>query len=75
MNKSYLYALLLLLTAPLLSTAQIATKIAPKREFRGVWIATVNNIDWPSRPGLSADQQKQELIGILEQHKRNGITT
>ncbi|RYE52282.1 MAG: glycoside hydrolase, partial [Sphingobacteriales bacterium] len=53
--------------------AQTTAKIAPKREFRGVWVATVENIDWPSKPGLTADQQKQELIGILEQHKANGI--
>lgn len=36
-----------------------------KREFRAVWIATVANIDWPSQPGLPADQQQQELIQIL----------
>ncbi|RZK61540.1 MAG: glycoside hydrolase, partial [Pedobacter sp.] len=35
--------------------------------------ATVSNIDWPSKPGLSADQQKQELIGLLERHKANGM--
>ncbi len=73
MNKSYIYALLLILAAPLLSNAQNTSKIAPKREFRGVWVASVSNIDWPSRPGLSADQQKQELIGILEQHQKQGI--
>ena len=37
----------------------IADSLPPKREFRGVWIATVENIDWPSKPGLPADQQKQ----------------
>jgi len=37
-----------------------------KREFRGVWVATVSNIDWPSKPGLPADEQKQELIAILD---------
>ena len=31
------------------------------REFRGVWVATVANIDWPSRPGLSSDEQQKEL--------------
>jgi uncharacterized lipoprotein YddW (UPF0748 family) len=36
------------------------------REFRGVWIATVGNIDWPSRPGLSTRQQQQELIEMLD---------
>src|SRR5689334_5915726 len=35
------------------------------REFRGVWIATVANIDWPSKPGLSTAQQKAELITLL----------
>ena len=40
---------------------------APLREFRGAWVATVNNIDWPSRPGLSTSQQQQELIALLNQ--------
>ena len=30
----------------------------PNREVRGVWIATVNNINFPSKPGLSADALK-----------------
>lgn len=46
---------------------------SPKREFRGVWIATVVNIDWPSKAGLSTAQQKQELIEILDQHQKQGI--
>jgi uncharacterized lipoprotein YddW (UPF0748 family) len=65
--------LIFLFPLPFLVSAQIIAKIAPKREFRGVWVATVTNIDWPSRPGLSADQQKQELIGTLEQAKRMGM--
>jgi uncharacterized lipoprotein YddW (UPF0748 family) len=36
------------------------------REFRGVWVATVENIDWPSKPGLPVDKQKQEFIAILD---------
>lgn len=35
------------------------------REFRGVWVATVANIDWPSKPGLPVDQQKAELLAIV----------
>ena len=31
------------------------------REFRGVWVATVSNIDWPSKKGLSSDEQRAEL--------------
>jgi len=45
----------------------------PKRELRGVWIATVANIDWPSRSGLPIAQQKAELVNILDQHQRAGI--
>lgn len=35
------------------------------REFRGAWIATVFNINWPSRTGLSVSQQKSELVGLM----------
>lgn len=37
-----------------------------KREFRAVWIASVANINWPSRNNLSVDQQKQEAIQLLD---------
>jgi uncharacterized lipoprotein YddW (UPF0748 family) len=43
---------------------------AVNREFRGLWIATVANRDWPSRPGLSVPEQKAELIGILDFARR-----
>ncbi|WP_242927872.1 glycoside hydrolase family 10 protein [Pontibacter vulgaris] len=47
----------------------------PKREFRGVWIATVQNIDWPSKPkpGTDSKSQQQELIQILDMHQKTGI--
>ena len=35
------------------------------REFRGAWVATVGNLDWPSKPGLSVANQKAELIALL----------
>ncbi|QLE71286.1 hypothetical protein FGW37_06465 [Streptomyces rectiverticillatus] len=37
-----------------------------KREFRGMWIATVVNVDWPSKPGLGPDRQREELITLLD---------
>ncbi|MDY3556399.1 family 10 glycosylhydrolase [Gemmata sp. JC717] len=59
--------LLLGLTAlGLCAPARAADPPALKREFRAVWVATVSNIDWPSKPGLSADQQKKELLAILD---------
>ncbi|MGH9456059.1 MAG: glycoside hydrolase family 10 protein [Thermoanaerobaculia bacterium] len=36
------------------------------REFRGVWVATVKNIDWPSRPGLTRGEQQREILEILD---------
>ncbi len=36
------------------------------REFRAAWVATVANIDWPSEPGLSVEQQKKEALAILD---------
>jgi len=45
-----------------------STKISPpklNREFRGAWIATVANIDWPSTNTLSVAEQKSELTAIL----------
>ena len=39
---------------------------AVQREFRGAWIATVNNIDWPSKPGLTTAQQQRELRVIID---------
>ncbi|WP_455755243.1 glycoside hydrolase family 10 protein [Streptomyces microflavus] len=35
-------------------------------ELRGVWIATVANLDWPSRAGLTAAAQEAELIAHLD---------
>jgi uncharacterized lipoprotein YddW (UPF0748 family) len=43
---------------------------APAREFRGAWIASVGNIDWPSRRDLTTAQQKAELIAIFELAER-----
>ena len=39
---------------------------AVEREFRGVWIAAVANMDWPSRPGLPPDSQRAELLRMFD---------
>ncbi|MGW6360022.1 glycoside hydrolase family 10 protein [Streptomyces sp. NPDC055092] len=36
------------------------------RDMRGMWLATVANRDWPSKPGLSAAQQRTELLAHLD---------
>lgn len=43
------------------------------REMRGVWIATVANIDWPSRNNLTADQQRAELTDIFDRAANAGF--
>ncbi|MCX4910160.1 glycoside hydrolase family 10 protein [Streptomyces sp. NBC_00878] len=40
---------------------------APGRALRGMWLATVANRDWPSKPGLTAAQQRAELLAHLDQ--------
>ena len=52
---------------PLASFSQI------KPEFRGVWVASVDNIDWPSPGNYNSDSQKVEFIKLLDMHQRNGI--
>ncbi|MBA9075926.1 glycoside hydrolase family 10 protein [Rufibacter quisquiliarum] len=51
----------------------LQAQVSPKRELRGVWIATVANIDWPSQKGLSAVTQMEEFRYILDEHQKNGI--
>ncbi|MBO0826949.1 MAG: family 10 glycosylhydrolase [Streptosporangiales bacterium] len=43
-----------------------ADPAAQKQQLRGMWVASVRNIDWPSKPGLSVAQQQAELIGWLD---------
>ncbi|MDQ8168244.1 MAG: family 10 glycosylhydrolase [Gemmatimonadota bacterium] len=46
----------------------VASAEAPPlaREFRGVWVASVANIDWPSKRTLSTAEQQAELIALLD---------
>ncbi|MEZ4240670.1 MAG: family 10 glycosylhydrolase [Myxococcota bacterium] len=40
--------------------------VAHERELRGVWVATVSNINWPSAQGLSVATQQAEMRDILD---------
>lgn len=78
MNRSSLLSLVACLASAPLHAQFDNTPPAPPelpREFRGVWVATVGNIDWPSKPGLPVETQKAELIGILETVKRLRLNT
>lgn len=49
-------------------THKVASAEAPAllREFRGVWVASVANIDWPSKRTLTTAQQQAELIALFD---------
>ena len=57
----------------LLATVFNSRAQSPKEELRAVWVATVNNIDYPSKPTLSADVQRAEFIALANMHQRNGM--
>jgi uncharacterized lipoprotein YddW (UPF0748 family) len=46
---------------------------SPPREFRAAWVATVANIDWPSKPGLPVSQQIAEINTILDRAKEMNL--
>ncbi len=64
--KAFLGALIGCALAATSIHAQVPEPPDVAREFRAIWIATVANIDWPSKPGLSTWQQQAELIAILD---------
>jgi uncharacterized lipoprotein YddW (UPF0748 family) len=45
----------------------------PKYEFRGVWVATVVNIDWPAAGSWDSEKQKADYIRLLDLHQKNGM--
>lgn len=61
-----------------LAQRPVAIPNEPKaeREFRAAWVATVANINWPSKPGLPVDSQKKEalaLLDFLKSHNFNAV--
>ncbi|HLZ88798.1 MAG TPA: family 10 glycosylhydrolase, partial [Puia sp.] len=58
---------------PAASTSSLPAPVMPKYEFRAAWVASVENIDWPSKKGLPVDSQKVEFTRLLDMHKRNGL--
>lgn len=69
MKRTSLYSLIIFF----LPLALIAQPKPPATEFRGVWIATVDNIDWPIKGIYDVDSQKAEFIRQLDMHQKNGM--
>lgn len=85
MLRSFLVLFISLTAIALLPSCSASKKIkaAPTstippamREFRAAWVATVANINWPSSPGLSTEDQKREaidLLNFLQLHHFNAV--
>ena len=82
MNRKYLLLLLPLAilgvftkcstTRPLVTGDPSGRTPSAVREFRAAWVATVANINWPSKPGIPVEQQKREALELLDMlHENN----
>jgi uncharacterized lipoprotein YddW (UPF0748 family) len=59
----------------LAGVTSVTAQVYPKREFRGAWLATVANIDWPRSPSDPAGLQKTQLTTLLDALRASGITS
>lgn len=81
MKKLFLFTLLCVITMTTQAQTNLSdylTKRMPKRETRAVWLTTLANLDWPknyARSEESIEQQKQELIDILDKYQKANINT
>jgi len=64
---------IVLISVTLSALAQ--NELTPKREFRAAWIATVENIDWPSNSRIGSDAQKKEYIEMIDKLQAAGLNT
>jgi len=72
-SKTLLLLPCLLLTFLLHAQYKDTIMHSAEREFRAAWVATVSNINWPSKPGLPVDSQKVEAIRLLDFLKSNNF--
>lgn len=69
-TKQKFAALLIVLLSLVALQLNAQPRPKPEREFRAVWIATVDNVDFPTRKGLPVEKQKEELIASLDLAKK-----
>ena len=55
------------------SAAAQSSPVSAKKEMRGLWVATVVNIDYPSKPTTDPEVLKKEAIRILDMAKDTGL--
>ena len=57
----------------LLDASTIEPPPAVAREFRAAWISPVDGGEWPSRPGMSDQEQRAELLRTIERSAAVGL--
>lgn len=80
MKQNYFIILLFFIGVLTNSTAQCAmdaefSKSNPKRDLRGVFLASVYSLNWPTNRLATPAVQQAELIAILDNVKANGYNT
>ena len=70
-HRTFAICLIVLFFGLLIISSQLNAQ--PKAEMRGVWVATVMNLDWPSASDLTTSEQKKEIIAILDHHQSLGL--
>jgi uncharacterized lipoprotein YddW (UPF0748 family) len=62
-------------TVPIPSPVQGSTNPDSVQEMRAVWIASVQNMNWPLSSGLNEESQKSQFITLLDKAKDTGFNT
>ncbi|MBM7560792.1 N-acetylmuramoyl-L-alanine amidase [Fusibacter tunisiensis] len=73
MKKITLMVLIVTLACVGISMQSYAGSGDSTSEFAGVWVATVLNLDYPSKPGVTNAELRQEAIRILDQVESMGL--
>ncbi|MER6171971.1 family 10 glycosylhydrolase [Streptosporangium sp. NPDC001681] len=55
-----------LTSTPAFAAGNADGHVPPLRQMRGMWIASVLNINWPSKPGLTVEAQQAEYLAWLD---------
>jgi len=59
----------------LLVLTSVSGQYSSKQEMRAAWVATVSNVDWPSKPGLSVAEQQAEFDNLIKVFKQYNLNT
>lgn len=68
--KTYSLGVLVLLVFASCGSLPESETLPLKREFRGVWVATVVNIDWPGSGTDTVKKQQEDFIKILDFYRK-----